>query len=262
MAAPPAATNYKMTLIAGVKGDEFYITMNCGAQAEAEKQGVDLDFQGPDQFDASLQTPIVNGVIAKKPRRDPDRAHGRQGDVRPDQAGGRRRHQDRARRHDARERRHGGLADRVRQRRWRQGRRQGAGRAIGGSGQVFVNNVKPGISTTDQRAQGFEEEAKNLGLEYVGHGVQPGPAGQGGGDHEGRHRQVPGPEGHLRARTCSGPRAPRSACASPATRPSRSSASTRVPSRSRTSRRASCRRSWPRSPPTSAPRASSRPSPR
>ncbi len=59
--------DYKMTLIAGVKGDEFYITMNCGAQAEAEKQGVTLDFQGPDQFDASLQTPIVNGVIAKKP---------------------------------------------------------------------------------------------------------------------------------------------------------------------------------------------------
>ena len=39
---------------------------------------------------------------------------------------------------------------------------------IGGSGKVFVNNVKPGITTTDQRAQGFEEEAKNLGLEYVG----------------------------------------------------------------------------------------------
>ena len=59
--------NYKMTLIAGVKGDEFYITMNCGAQAEAKKLGVTLDFQGPDQFDATLQTPIVNGVAAKKP---------------------------------------------------------------------------------------------------------------------------------------------------------------------------------------------------
>src|SRR5215217_979461 len=57
----------KMTLIAGVKGDEFYITMNCGAQEEAKKDGVQLDFQGPDQFDASLQTPIVNAVAAKKP---------------------------------------------------------------------------------------------------------------------------------------------------------------------------------------------------
>ncbi|MEY2532934.1 MAG: ribose transport system substrate-binding protein, partial [bacterium] len=44
-----AGENYKMTLLAGVKGDEFYITMNCGAQAEAKKQGVTLDFQGPDQ---------------------------------------------------------------------------------------------------------------------------------------------------------------------------------------------------------------------
>ena len=58
---------YKMTLIAGVKGDEFYITMNCGAQAEAKKLGVKLDFQGPDEFDASQQTPIVNAVAAKKP---------------------------------------------------------------------------------------------------------------------------------------------------------------------------------------------------
>src|SRR5436190_14285095 len=57
----------KLALIAGVKGDEFYITMNCGAQAEAKKKGVNLSFQGPDQFDASLQTPIVNAVAAKKP---------------------------------------------------------------------------------------------------------------------------------------------------------------------------------------------------
>src|SRR3954447_24712505 len=58
---------YKMTLIAGVKGDEFYLTMNCGAQAAAKAAGVQLDFQGPDEFDASQQTPIVNAVAAKKP---------------------------------------------------------------------------------------------------------------------------------------------------------------------------------------------------
>ena len=39
---------------------------------------------------------------------------------------------------------------------------------IGGSGKVFIVNVKPGISTTDLRAKGFQEEAKKLGLEYVG----------------------------------------------------------------------------------------------
>ena len=65
--AAAAKKNYKLTLIAGVKGDEFYITMNCGAQAEAKELGVTLDFQGPDEFDASLQTPIVNAVAAKKP---------------------------------------------------------------------------------------------------------------------------------------------------------------------------------------------------
>src|SRR5215203_2332417 len=59
--------NYKMTLIAGVKGDEFYITMNCGAQEKAKELGVTLDFQGPQEFDAAQQTPIVNAVAAKKP---------------------------------------------------------------------------------------------------------------------------------------------------------------------------------------------------
>ena len=66
-ASTTAKKNYKMTLIAGVKGDEFYITMNCGAQAKAKELGVTLDFQGPDKFDPSLQTPVVNAVAAKKP---------------------------------------------------------------------------------------------------------------------------------------------------------------------------------------------------
>jgi ribose transport system substrate-binding protein len=39
---------------------------------------------------------------------------------------------------------------------------------MGGSGKVFVVNVKPGISTTDARAKGFEEGAKEAGLEYLG----------------------------------------------------------------------------------------------
>jgi ribose transport system substrate-binding protein len=39
---------------------------------------------------------------------------------------------------------------------------------IGGKGKVFVNNVNPGISTTDLRTKGFEEEAKKLGLTYIG----------------------------------------------------------------------------------------------
>ena len=41
--------------------------MNCGAQEKAQELGVNLDFQGPDKFDAALQTPIVNAVAAKQP---------------------------------------------------------------------------------------------------------------------------------------------------------------------------------------------------
>jgi ribose transport system substrate-binding protein len=39
---------------------------------------------------------------------------------------------------------------------------------IGGKGKVFMVNVKPGISTTDQREQGFVAGAKAAGLDYVG----------------------------------------------------------------------------------------------
>jgi ribose transport system substrate-binding protein len=157
-----------LTLIAGVKGDEFYITMNCGAKAEAEKLGYSLDFQGPDQFDAALQTPVVSGVTAKKPDgvliaptdtkamyapikqladngskvvlvdttlEQPDMAVSQ---IASDNIGG----------------------------------GKEAAKALkdlmGGSGKVFVVNVKPGISTTDQRGQGFREEAEALGLEYLG----------------------------------------------------------------------------------------------
>ena len=159
---------YTMTLIAGVKGDEFYITMNCGAQAEAEKQGVSLDFQGPDQFDASLQTPIVNGVIAKKPDAiliAPTDAKAMYAPIKQAADAGIKivlvdttlENADMAVSQIASDNVGGGKAA-----------AKALADAIGGSGQVFVNNVKPGISTTDQRAQGFEEEAKNLGLEYVG----------------------------------------------------------------------------------------------
>jgi ribose transport system substrate-binding protein len=160
--------NYKITLIAGVKGDEFYITMNCGAQAEAKKLGVTVDFQGPDQFDPTLQTPIVNGVIAKKPDAIliaptdtkamyvPIKQAADAGikivlvDTTLDQA-------DLAVSQISSDNVGGGKAA-----------AKALADAIGGKGKVHVNNVKPGISTTDQRAQGFEQEAKTLGLDYLG----------------------------------------------------------------------------------------------
>ena len=163
-----AKKSYKMTLIAGVKGDEFYITMNCGAQAKAKELGVTLNFQGPDQFDASLQTPIVNAVAAKKPDAvlvAPTDTKAMYPSIKALSDAGTKvalvdttlEQADFAVSQIASDNEGGGkaaattLAD-----------------LIGGSGKVFVVNVKPGISTTDLRAKGFQEGAKAAGLTYVG----------------------------------------------------------------------------------------------
>jgi ribose transport system substrate-binding protein len=58
---------YKVTLIQGQRGEEFYVSMDCGAKAAAKELGVTLDTQGPDKFDATLQNPIIDSVVAKKP---------------------------------------------------------------------------------------------------------------------------------------------------------------------------------------------------
>src|SRR5215207_11178225 len=162
--------NYKVTLIAGVKGDEFYITMSCGAQEEAKKQGVTLDFQGPDQFDASLQTPIVNAVIAKKPDAILIAPTDTQAMIPPltqaKAAGIKLVFVDTTTENGAE------LAESEIASDNEEGGRDAArtlAKLTGGKGSVLVINVKPGISTTDARAKGFEEEIKNTpGLKYIG----------------------------------------------------------------------------------------------
>ena len=57
---------YTFVLIQGVKGDPFYVTMQKGAQAMADKLGVKLLVDGPAQFSATLQAPIVDAYIARK----------------------------------------------------------------------------------------------------------------------------------------------------------------------------------------------------
>lgn len=54
-------------LIVGVKDDPFYITMICGAKAEAQKQGVKFSSNGSAQWDVSQQRPIIDSVAATKP---------------------------------------------------------------------------------------------------------------------------------------------------------------------------------------------------
>src|SRR4051794_18521234 len=60
--------SFNIAFIQGVIGDNFYITMDCGARAKAEALGnVTIDTQGPDRFDQTLQTPILSAVVQSKP---------------------------------------------------------------------------------------------------------------------------------------------------------------------------------------------------
>ncbi len=66
--APSAnAAGEKIVFIQGVKGDGFYITMDCGIQAAAKKAGATVQTVGPAKFDATLQKPILDAIVAKKP---------------------------------------------------------------------------------------------------------------------------------------------------------------------------------------------------
>ena len=160
--------SYDITLIAGVKGDEFYITMNCGAQEKAKELGVKLDFQGPDKFDASLQTPIVNAVTAKKPDAiliAPTDTKAMYAPIKQAADAGSKivlvdttlEDSSLAASQIASDNEGGGRSA-----------AETLSKLIGGEGKVFVVNVKPGISTTDARAEGFEAGAKEAGLDYIG----------------------------------------------------------------------------------------------
>lgn len=65
--APLMAPGKTITLMVGVKGDPFYVSMECGAREAATAAGVTLDVQGPDKFDATMQNPMLDAVAASKP---------------------------------------------------------------------------------------------------------------------------------------------------------------------------------------------------
>jgi ribose transport system substrate-binding protein len=63
----PDAANKRLALVPGVQNEPFYISMQCGAEAEAKAQGYTVDTNAPQKFDATLQEPIVTGLGADKP---------------------------------------------------------------------------------------------------------------------------------------------------------------------------------------------------
>jgi ribose transport system substrate-binding protein len=160
--------SYDLALIAGVKGDEFYITMNCGAQEAAQELGATVDFQGPDEFAADQQTPIVDAVAAKSPDAILVAPTDTKAMFAPITAASQNskivlvdttlENPDMAVSQIASDNLEGGVT---------------AGETlldlIGGKGKVLVVNVKPGISTTDARGQGFEQAVEGKpGVEYLG----------------------------------------------------------------------------------------------
>lgn len=65
-AAEAPAKKLTIALVYGIQGDAFYVTMEKGARAKAEELGVELVADGPSKWDAAVQTPIVDAMIAKK----------------------------------------------------------------------------------------------------------------------------------------------------------------------------------------------------
>jgi ribose transport system substrate-binding protein len=169
-AAGGAEKQYKLTLIQGVKGDQFYVTMQCGAQEAARAAGATLDVAAPDEFDASQQTPVVNAVVAKKPDAilvaPTDTKAMIPSLTQAKQAGIKLVFVDTTTENGAE------LAESEIASDNEEGGREAArtlAELTGGKGSVLVINVKPGISTTDARAKGFEEEIKKTpGLRYIG----------------------------------------------------------------------------------------------
>jgi ribose transport system substrate-binding protein len=158
-----------VVLIQGVAGDEFYITMDCGAQQAAEELGVNYSVQGPNEFDPEEQIPILDAVIAQQPDAILIAPTDRTALIGPLQAA-----------QDA------GITvvlvdtivddpnigvSRIATDNVEGGRVAGEAlvELIGGEGKVFVNTTEPGVSTVEERQQGFEEVInQEPNIEYVG----------------------------------------------------------------------------------------------
>ncbi|MGF1623514.1 MAG: ABC transporter substrate-binding protein [Alphaproteobacteria bacterium] len=162
-----AQEDLTIALIPGLTTDAFYITMHRGAQHAADALGVELLYQGAPEFNPTLQVPVLDAVIARQPDAiliaptdkvqliEPLRQAHAAGipvitvDTFIDDG----MYQDGSGDGDfplsyiASDNVLGGrMAARA------------LAEAIGGSGSVYVSNVKPGISTTDQREEGFKLE--------------------------------------------------------------------------------------------------------
>jgi ribose transport system substrate-binding protein len=170
--AGAGSDGYKIAFIQGVAGDEFYISMQCGIESAAKDAGATVTTQGPEKFDPTLQKPLVDSVVASKPdailvaptdvkaMEAPLKAAADAGikvvlvDTTVDDPSF-------AVSQISSDNKGGGAAafDAIKE-------------AHPEGGKVLVVSVDPGISTTDARAEGFQEAVKgddkftDLGVQY------------------------------------------------------------------------------------------------
>jgi ribose transport system substrate-binding protein len=171
-----AADAPTIALVYGVAGDGFYITMEKGLMDAAAAAGVNAVADGPSQFDPVQQTPILDAMVSKGVDAICIAATDKQAMVEPMQ-----------RAHDAGipiisvdtfigdgDYENGPITFPLSY----VGSNNVEGgtiaceaviEAIGGEGKMYIQNVKPGISTTDQREQGCIEAIDAAeGVELVG----------------------------------------------------------------------------------------------
>ena len=176
-AKEPGKDKVTIALVPGLTADGFYVTMHHGAQAAAKAVSAELIYQGAAEWNVSLQVPVLDAVIAKKPDAIMIAPTDKVQLVAPLKKA-----------HDA------GIpivcvdtfigtgvfqtgsgdadfpiayvaSDNL------LGGRMAAralAKAINEKGKVYVSNVKPGVSTTDQREEGFKDEMKKYsGVEVL-----------------------------------------------------------------------------------------------
>lgn len=153
-----AAKKFNLELLVGTKSDDFYVTMECGAKAEAAKLGQNITTDGPSTFSVPEQKPLIDNMLTTKPDAlmiAPTDTSALDSDLQRVQGNGTklvfvdtassntslgvsRISSDNAQ---------GGklAADTL-------------GQMLGGKGTVAVISVKKGTSTTDARVQGFQQE--------------------------------------------------------------------------------------------------------
>jgi ribose transport system substrate-binding protein len=167
--ASAADKKYTIALIPGLTTDAFYITMHKGADAAAKALGVTLVFQGAADFNPVTQVPVLNAIIGRKPDAiliaPTDKVQLVESLKKAIDAGipvltvdtfiGDGHYQtgngdaDFPLSYIASDNILGGqIAARA------------LAKAVGDKGKVYVSNVRPGISTTDQREEGFKDEMK------------------------------------------------------------------------------------------------------